>query len=49
MHNIKISPDEMTEELLSEILNAKKPLKAKRGTPKYDMSKLKIIKLMDDE
>ena len=49
MHNIKISPDEMTEELLSEILNAKKPLKAKRGTPKYDMSKFKIIKPMDDE
>ena len=49
MHNIKISPDEMTEELLSEILNAKKALKAKRGTPKYDMSKFKIIKPMDDE
>ena len=47
-NNIKLNPDS-TEELLSEIMNAKKPLKAKRGTPKYDMSKFKIIKPMDDE
>ena len=43
MHNIKFSPDEMAEELLSQIMNAKKPLNAKRGTPKYDMSNFKII------
>ena len=48
-NNIKLNPDELTEELLSEIMNAKKPFKAKRGTPKYDMSKFKIIKPMDDE
>ena len=46
---IKLNPDELTEELLSETMNAKKPFKAKRGTPKYDMSKFKIIKPMDDE
>ena len=49
VNNIKLNPDELTEELLSEIMNAKKPFKAKRGTPKYDMSKFKIIKPMDDE
>ena len=36
-NNIKISPDDMTEKLLSEIMNAKKPLKAKRGTPNEKM------------
>ena len=30
-------------------MNAKKPFKAKPGTHKYDMSKFKIIKPMDDE
>ena len=39
-NNIKLNPDELTEELL---------FKAKRSTPKYDMSKFKIIKPMDDE
>ena len=40
---IKLKPDEIHDELLSEILNAKKPLKAKRGTSKHDMSNFKII------
>ena len=48
-NNIKLNPDELTEELLSEIMNAKKRFKAKRGTPKYGMSKFKIIKPMDGE
>ena len=47
-NNIKISPDEMTEDLLSEIMNAKTPWKAKRGTPKYDMSNFKIIMPMSE-
>ena len=38
----------MTEELLSEIVNAKKPLKAERGTAKYDMRTLKIIMPMSE-
>ena len=41
-NNIKLKPGEINDELLSEIMNTKKPLKA-RGTPKYDMSNFKII------
>ena len=42
-NNIKLKPDEINDELLTEIMNAKKPLKARCGTPKYDMSNFKII------
>ena len=42
-NNTKLKPDEINDDLLSELMNAKKPLKAKRGTPKYDMSNFKII------
>ena len=41
-NNVKLKPDESNDELLSEMMNAKEPFKAKRGTPKSDMSNFKI-------
>ena len=49
-NNIKLKPEEIRQKnCYQKYMNAKKPLKAKRGTPKYDMSNFKIIKPMDDE
>ena len=42
-NNIRLKPEEINDELLSEILNAKKPLKPKHGSAKYDMKNCKII------
>ena len=41
-NNIRLKPEEINDELLSEILNAKKPMKPKHGSAKYDMKNCKI-------
>ena len=47
-NNITLKPEEINDELLSEILNAKKPMKHKHGSVKYDMKNCKIIMPMSE-
>ena len=47
-NNITLKPEEINDELLSEILNAKKPMKPKHGSAKYDMKNCKIIMPMSE-
>ena len=42
-HNIKLNPDEISEELLTEIMKSRKAVKPKHGTQKCHVSKFKII------
>ena len=47
-NNIRLKPEEINDDLLSEILNAKKPMKPKHGSAKYDMKNCKIIMPMSE-
>ena len=42
-HNIKLNQEEISNELLPEIMTLRKTMKPKRATQKYDMSNFKII------
>ena len=42
-HNIKINQQEISDELLTEIMTSRKTMKPKRATQKYDISNFKII------
>ena len=42
-HNIKINQEEISDELLTEIMTSRKTMKPKRATQKYDISNFKII------
>ena len=47
-NNIKLNPDEINDELLSEILKAKKPMKSKHNLARYDIKNCKIIMPMSE-
>ena len=42
-HNIKLNQEEISDELLTEIMTTRKAMKPKRATQQYDMSNFKII------